>query len=189
MWDRIRSVTFLARKQTTGPQAQPSARSRRRPLVEVLENRELMTASLAPITNFTVPAQLGYQLPLNPSSGSTAAKQTFTATSSNPNIKVSVAQGQFWTLTVSHHSSGTGDPQINNETMTFQLFQDLTPTTVSRITNLTNQNYLHDGFPAQFLAPGPPASSSRGSRRWRRRASAPSREGRAAPRAPRPPAG
>src|SRR4029077_17638644 len=98
MWDRIRSVTFLARKQTTGPQAQPSARSRRRPLVEVLENRELMTASLAAITNFTLPAQLGYQLPLNPSSSTPPAKQTFTATSSNPNIKVSVAQGQFWTL-------------------------------------------------------------------------------------------
>lgn len=146
MWDRIRNGTFLARKQTIGTQVQSSRRAGRRPSVEVLENRDLMTASLAPITNFSIPSQLGFQLPLD-GSGSNASKQTFTVTSSNPNIKVSVAQGQFWTVTVSHNSSGSNDPQINNETMTFQLFQDLTPQTVSRITNLTNQNYYTQGFP------------------------------------------
>ena len=73
--------------------------------------------------------------------GSTVANQTFTATSSNPNIKVSVAQGQFWTVTVSHTAANGSDVTITNESMTFQLFGDLTPQTVARITTLTNDNY------------------------------------------------
>src|SRR4051812_36658197 len=146
MWDRIRNGTFLARKQTTGPQVQPGARSRRRPLVEVLESRQLMTAALSPITNFSVPSQLGFQLPLN-GSASNSPTQTFTATSSNPNIKVSVAQGQYWTLTVSHQPANANDVTINNESMPFQLSQDLPPTTVSRITTLTTQGYYPHGSP------------------------------------------
>jgi cyclophilin family peptidyl-prolyl cis-trans isomerase len=113
--------------------------------VEVLEGRQLLTASLAPITNFTVPAGLGYQLPLDGSG--TSDPQTFTATSSNPDIKVSVAppvvgtQGQFWTVTVSHSPANSSDVTINNESMTFQLFGDLTPQTVDRIVTLTNENF------------------------------------------------
>jgi cyclophilin family peptidyl-prolyl cis-trans isomerase len=148
MWDRIRNSTFRAGRGTTGPHLHPhpAARSRRRPLVEVLENRELMTASLTSIPDQSVPAKLGLQLTLN-GSASGATSQTFTATSDNPNIHVSVAQGPFWTVTVSHNSSGAGDPQINNQSMTFQFFQDLTPQTVARITNLTDQGYYTQGFP------------------------------------------
>ena len=111
-----------------------------RPLVESLENRRLLTASLASISNVSVPAQLGYQLALD-GSGSNAPSQTFTATSSNPDIPVSVAQGPYWTVTVSHQPSSSSDVTINNESMTFQLFQDLTPNTVSRIETLTNENF------------------------------------------------
>jgi cyclophilin family peptidyl-prolyl cis-trans isomerase len=113
-------------------------------LVEVLEGRQLLTASLAPITSFSPPAQSGYQLPLLVGSNSTTSNQTFTATSSNPNIKVSVApqvvgtQGQFWTITVSHKAANSSDVTINNESMTFQLFGDLTPQTVARIATLSN---------------------------------------------------
>jgi cyclophilin family peptidyl-prolyl cis-trans isomerase len=146
MWDRIRISTFRARSGATGPHPLPAARSRRRPLVEVLENRELMTASLASIPDQSVPAQLGLQLTLD-GSASGAARQTFTATSDSPNIRVAVAQGQFWTVTVSHNSSGPADPQIDHQSMTFQLFPDLTPQTVARITNLTNQGYYTQGFP------------------------------------------
>jgi cyclophilin family peptidyl-prolyl cis-trans isomerase len=130
----------------------PARRLPRRPRLEYqpcrefLELRELLTASLQPIANLSVPSQLGYQLPLD-GSGGTAATQTFTATSSNPDIKVSVAQGPFWTITVSHQSSGAGDVAIDHETMTFQLFADLTSATVSRITSLTNQGYYTLGFP------------------------------------------
>ena len=129
MWNRIWRVTVPANRHDSGAKRQSAPRSRRMPCLEVLEDRQLMTASLAPISNLTVPAQLGYQVPLN-GSGSNSPTQTFTATSSNPDIKVSVAQGQFWTLTVSHQPANSSDVTINNETMTFQLFQDLTPNTV-----------------------------------------------------------
>ena len=100
MLDRIWKVH--SRSDRHGAGSRPGSKhSGRQPLVEVLEGRQLLTASLAPIASFTVPAQLGYQLPLD-GSGDTDPSQTYTATSSNPDIKVSVAQGQFWTLTVSH---------------------------------------------------------------------------------------
>ena len=81
-----------------------------------------------------IPATPGWQRRTDPN-------QTFTATSSNPDIKVSVAQGQFWTVTVSHTPANSSDVTINNESMTFQLFGDLTPQTVARIATLTNDNY------------------------------------------------
>ncbi len=119
------------------------------PLQEVLEERQLLTASLQPIPNLTVSAQLGYQLALN-GSGDTDPGQTYTVSSSNPDVQVSVAQGQFWTITVSHVAANNSDVTINHETMTFQLFGDLTPQTVARITTLTNDNYYTNGFPAQI---------------------------------------
>jgi cyclophilin family peptidyl-prolyl cis-trans isomerase len=145
MLDRIWKVH--SRSDRHGAGSRPSSKhSGRQPLVEVLEGRQLLTASLAPIASVTVPAQLGYQLALD-GSGSTSSNQTYTATSSNPNIKVSVApqvvanQGQYWTVTVSHTPANNSDVTINNESMTFQLFGDLTPQTVARITTLTNDNY------------------------------------------------
>jgi len=114
-------------------------------LVEVLEGRQLLTASLAAISNITVPALLGYQQPLAVGTVTPVpTSQTFTATSSNPDIKVTVAQGQFWTVTVSNTAAN-----INRESMTFQLFGDLTPQTVARITTLTNEGYYTNGFPTQ----------------------------------------
>ena len=67
--------------------------------------------------------------------GGTSHAQTFTVTSDNPGVKASVAQGQFLTLAVSHPSSGTGDVAVNG-TMTFQLFEDLTPVTAKTIESL-----------------------------------------------------
>jgi len=147
MLDRFWKVNSRSDRHEAGSRP-GSKQTRRQPLVEVLEGRQLLTASLAPITSFSVPAQLGYQLPLD-GSGTTDPSQTFTATSSNPDINVSVAQGQFWTVTVSHTSSGSGDPTINHESMTFQLFGDLTPITVARITQLTTDGYYTNGFPSQ----------------------------------------
>ena len=131
--------------------------------MEVLEGRQLLTASLAPITSVSPPAGSGYQLPLLAGSNSTTSNQTFTATSSNPNIKVSVApqvvgtQEQFWTITVSHKAANSSDVTINNERMTFQLFGDLTPQTVAMIATLSNpsNNYYTtastNGGPGEFF--------------------------------------
>jgi len=146
MWDRIRKDRDEATGETLDLGRRPGrTKSRRRPLVEVLEHRQLLTASLAPIADIAnVPAKMGFQLPLN-GSGSNSPSQTFTATSDNPNIQVSIAQGQFWTVTVSHQASSTpGDVSFSNAPMTFQLFKDLTPTTVQRITNFTTSNYYVD---------------------------------------------
>jgi cyclophilin family peptidyl-prolyl cis-trans isomerase len=154
MWDRIWRVALPANRHASGTKRQTALRPRRMPCLELLEDRRLMTASLAPISNLSVPAQLGYQLPLD-GSGSNSPTQSFTVTSSNPDIRVSIAKGQFWTLTVSHQAADSGDVTINNEKMTFQLFQDLTPTTATRITNLTNAGYYTVGFP-NTTPPTPP---------------------------------
>ena len=60
----------------------------------------MLTASLAPISNLTVPAQQGYTVPLD-GSGTTDA-QTFTVTSSNPDIAANIVSGPFWTVNVQY---------------------------------------------------------------------------------------
>ncbi|WP_169980854.1 peptidylprolyl isomerase [Tautonia rosea] len=108
----------------------------RRPRLEGLEPRQMLVASLNPIPNLSVAADLGRVVPLE---GGTEAQQ-FTATSSNPNIGVSVVNGSFLSIDVSHESSGAGDPAFSG-TMTFQLFDELTPVTVRRILALVNQGF------------------------------------------------
>ena len=112
------------------------ARRASRPRLEALDSR-LLPASLAPIADVTAPASLGYQVPLD---GTTAGPQTFTVTSSNPAVKATVAQGKFLTVGVSHTSSGASDPSFTGS-LTFQLFDDLTPLTTSRIEQLVNQGF------------------------------------------------
>ncbi len=110
-----------------------------RPRLELLEGRALL-ATLAQVPNVNVPQYMGYQMPLEGGSGNA---QTYTVTSSNPKVAASVAQGQFWTINVSHTSSGAGDPSFNGS-LTFQLFEDLTPLTTSRIETLINQGFYTD---------------------------------------------
>jgi cyclophilin family peptidyl-prolyl cis-trans isomerase len=158
MWDRFLPKGLLP----TGPHASGPGRriaTRRRPVLEGLELRQLMAASLAPIDDISVPAAQGYQLTLD-GGGTTSPSQTFSATSDNPDVKVNIAAGQFWTLNVTHLAASDGDVTIINQPMTFQFFQDLTPNTVDRITNFTNDGYYVDEgrfFPrilAGFVAQG-----------------------------------
>src|ERR1035437_2420649 len=73
----------------------------RRSLVgEGLEDRQFLSASLGPIANLTVPALQGYTQPLDGSG--TADAQTFTVSSSNPDVAVSIATGPFWNVGVSY---------------------------------------------------------------------------------------
>lgn len=104
-----------------------------------LEGRALMAAALAPIANITVPAALGYQVPLNGTGG--GASQTYTVTSSNSDVKATVAKGDFLTFNVTHTSSGQSGDQSFTGSLTFQLFNDLTPITVSRIEQLVNSGF------------------------------------------------
>ena len=107
----------------------------RRPAIESLEGRQMLTASIAPIANISVPQYQGYQVPIE---GGTTHQQTFTVTSDNLGVKASIARGRFLTVGVSHTaSSTTGDVNVNG-TMTFQLFDDFTPVTTAMITSLVN---------------------------------------------------
>ena len=112
----------------------------KKPGFDPLEGRALMAASLATLPAITVPAGIGYQVPLN-GSGTTASSQSFTVNSSNPDIKATVAQGEFLTFNVTHTSSGqTGDSTFSGP-LTFQLFNDVAPTAVSRIEQLVTSGF------------------------------------------------
>jgi len=136
MWRFIRTRGDVAKLPAARTNSRQGRRSSRPLHPEFLEDRTLMTASLQPITNLTVPAQQGYALPLLASSTATDP-QTFTVTSSNPAIAVSIPQGPFWNLGVSYTDPTTPANNFTG-TLTFQLFETLTPNTVSEITNLTN---------------------------------------------------
>ena len=97
-----------------------------------------MLASLAVIPNLNVPALQGYTQPLDGSG--TTDPQTFSATSSNPDIAVSIVSTTFWSLGISY----TDPHNLSNDftgTLTFGLFGNLTPQTVKMITQFTNDNY------------------------------------------------
>ena len=106
----------------------------RRPLIESLEGRQLMTASIEAIPNVTSPQYQGLQVPIE---AGTTHQQTYTVTSDIPGVKASIAQGQFLTVGVTHTAANASDVTVNG-TMTFQLFQDITPNTVAQITSLVN---------------------------------------------------
>ncbi len=142
MRERIRAALSQGKRHIGGLISRPSRRSRRLPQMEILEDRQLLTASLQPITNLTVPAQQGYTLPLLANTGATD-DQTFTVTSSNPNIVASIAEGPFWTLGVSYTDPSNSANDFTGN-LTFDLFNGLTTNTVKMITQFTNDNYYVD---------------------------------------------
>ena len=169
MWDRIRGGRTQVDVNTGGAHSRPAHRTRRRPLLEVLEDRRLMTgtsATLQPIASVTVPSQQGTTIPLLAASGATDP-QTYTVTSSNPNVAASIAQGPFWTLGVAY-TDPTNSANDFTGTLTYQLFSNLTPNTVSEISNLTNNGYyvnsgkyfnrIYAGFVVQGGSPTPDGS-------------------------------
>jgi len=112
-----------------------------RPGIELLECRQLLAASLSPISAVTVPSTLGYQLAVASANASTTG-QTYTATSDNPDIKVSSAQGQFLTFNLSHTKASGQPTDVNiNGPVTYQLFQDLTPKTAGLF-----ESFVKSGF-------------------------------------------
>lgn len=142
MWDRIRIGRSPAGRPGDGAGVRAGRRSARRPLVEPLEGRALM-ASLAAISNLTVPAQQGYTVPLDGSG--TTDDQTFTVTSSNPDIAANIVSGPFWTVNVQYTDPSNSQNDFSGP-LVFQLFNNagsttLTPNTVSHIEEFTNDGY------------------------------------------------
>ena len=93
MWVRIRVDRSSVKRQAAGDHQEAAAplRASSRSL-EVLEDRQLLAATLQAISNLTVPAQQGLTLPLLAATGQTTP-QTFTVTSSNPDIAASIISG------------------------------------------------------------------------------------------------
>jgi cyclophilin family peptidyl-prolyl cis-trans isomerase len=131
-------------------------RSGRRFVFELadLERRDV-PAVLGDFANVSIPANTG--MPITITGGNSL--QLYSVTSDNPNISPSIVAGKFMTLNISHNSSGTGDPQIDNQTMTYQLFDQLTPITTSRIQQLVNDGF-YTGKNFHRIANGFPDSTS-----------------------------
>jgi cyclophilin family peptidyl-prolyl cis-trans isomerase len=140
MWDSIRGRRGLTKRQTSRTRSRQGRRSTRRLQPELLEDRQLLAALLQPIANVSVPALQGYTVPLL-ASPPAADPLDYVVTSSNPDIAVTVPQGEFWTVGVSY-TDPTNSANSFSGSLTFQLFQSLTPTTVSEITTLITDGYF-----------------------------------------------
>jgi cyclophilin family peptidyl-prolyl cis-trans isomerase len=141
---RIQLDRFGVKERSGGTTKNAPRRMSQQPRCEVLEDRQLL-ASLQPITNQSVPAQQGAVIALLAEPPTTnpptfTDPQTFTVTSSQPDILASIVQGPFWNVGVSYHDPITPGNNFSG-TLTFQLFKDLTPNTVNMITQFTNDNY------------------------------------------------
>jgi cyclophilin family peptidyl-prolyl cis-trans isomerase len=107
----------------------------------------LLTASLALLPSISAPDYLGSQVALN-GSGSNVPTQTFAVSSSNPDIKATVAQGKFLTYNVSHQAAAGVSNDISfginsPATVVVQLFDDLVPMTTSKIEGFVNQGFYN----------------------------------------------
>jgi peptidylprolyl isomerase len=112
-----------------------------RPAPEILEDWRLLTAALAPIANLTVPAQQGYTLPLDGSGTTDAQDFAITRVSGSPDITASIAPpGVFWTIDVKYTDPADSADNFSGA-LVFQLFQGLTPNTVSMIQQFTTDGY------------------------------------------------
>lgn len=120
----------------------------------ILERRDV-PATIGPLANVSIPTNTG--MPVTVVGGTNP--QTYKVQSTNPNISASMIVGQFLTFNISHNSSGPNDPQINNATMTFQLFDQLTPLTTSRIKQLVGQGF-YTGKNFHRIASGFPDATS-----------------------------
>lgn len=140
MLDRIWESFFPTSRRRVSDEPRQSHRSRCRLRLESLEDRKLLTASLASISNISVPAQMGYQVLLDGSGATGTSQQTFSVTSSNPDITASVAQGPYFSVDVSHTAASASDISFTG-TLTMQLFQDLTPNTVKMIRQFVDDKY------------------------------------------------
>jgi cyclophilin family peptidyl-prolyl cis-trans isomerase len=136
---RIQLDPFRVKQHFPGASKKAPRRSRQLRGLERLEDRQLLTATLQPITNLTVPALQGFTQPLLANNGATNP-QTFTVTSSNPDIAASIIQGEFWTLGINYTDPTTPSNSFTGN-LTFELFSNLTPNTVKMINQFTNDGY------------------------------------------------
>ncbi len=123
-----------------------TAHGRRRLSLEPLEQRALLTVTLAPIVGpdtgsaYDVPSGKTLFVPLT----GTDAGQTisYTASSNNSNVSATVLTGN--PELIINVTGTTASGQSFSGAMTFQLFQNLAPNTVGIIENLVNSGFYTD---------------------------------------------
>ncbi len=158
MWQRMNLVRFFSSESAlAGSRRARSASSQ--PRLESLEGRQLLSG-IQPISNLTVPSLQGETVPLlAPTTGSGVNDpQTFTVTSSNPDIAASIAKGPFWTINISYTDPNNSSNNFTGP-MTFQLFQDLTPNTVNEIQTFTNDGWYNNKWISRVASGFPNATS------------------------------
>ena len=138
----------------------------------MLEDRRLL-ASLAPIANFSVPAQQGYALPLDGSGTADCPDLQHHPDLRHRRHQREHPDGPFWTINV-QYTDPTNAANGFSGALVFQLFQTLTPNTVSQIEAFTNDGYytgknftrITDGFPTAndaIVQAGAPNTNGSGS--------------------------
>lgn len=151
-----RGWSDLLRKIWAGPTENPSRVPGRkfRPTCDAVEARCLLTASLAPIADVVVSSGTGFQVPLQGGPNN----QTYTVSSSSSTVGATITQGKFLQIGVTHQAANANDISFSG-TMTFQLFDDLTPLTTSRIEQLVNQGFYTSPTAGNNPATGQPYPS------------------------------
>ena len=131
-------------RPSLGGTTRPARRLACQPRLDALEHRQLLTASLQAHYAGRCAGTPGHDRPLA-REHRRHRPSDLTVTSSNPDIAASVATGPFWTLGVSFNDSTTPTDSFTGS-LTFQLFQNLTPNTVKMIEQFTNDGfYVNSG--------------------------------------------
>jgi cyclophilin family peptidyl-prolyl cis-trans isomerase len=116
-----------------------SSRSSRsyRPQIENLEERCLLSVTITAISDKNLPAEKSLIVPLA-GTDSTGAALAYSVSSSNTNVTTTILSGNtFLDLNIAPSSAQPGGHMI------FELFNDLTPHTVSEITALVNKGFYN----------------------------------------------
>jgi peptidyl-prolyl cis-trans isomerase B (cyclophilin B) len=149
---------------STPKSAHPRAKSRqdrpgafgRRLGFEMLESRQMMAVDFSSILNIEVPGSKTVFVPLTGSDNAGSGGITYVASSSNPNLAVSLQSTSSQSLKLHIKSTLGATTQFEGD-LIFHLFEDVAPVTTARIKELVNSNYydgldffrIIDGFIAQ----------------------------------------
>jgi large repetitive protein len=150
MLNPLRRRLFGKSKRSSSRKDNSLVRQSRRPRVETLEARHLLTGGLtlgAPPAQ-TLLAGAPLQIPLNAVDTNSGATASFSVSSSNPSISASIPTGNpDLVLNIVHTSSGAAGDSSFSGAMTIELFQNLAPNTVAQIESLVNQGvYTNTSF-------------------------------------------
>jgi len=106
-------------------------------MLERLEDRTLLSVAVTPIPTETLPQGKTLLMPVT-GSNTLGSSLNYSVSSSDPAVTAQVLTGNTWlTLNLSYDGGTTG-------TMVLELFNDLTPMTVGKITTLVNQGFYNN---------------------------------------------